>query len=118
MTIYEELQIEVATALAFFVRIANDLTPLSIKKIMEESLLKASACAHDDLADLPNAIKRTLRCLRDIERETSGSCENINTLISKTAELGSILRIGRAYPENALKRARAVHAFYKAPQAA
>jgi anion-transporting ArsA/GET3 family ATPase len=79
--------------------------PLTKAEKAAEAMLNASSA--DDLtnATVTTAIRRTVGVMRDIEQDLiSHDLSKYIERRKKVEQLGSIMHIGRAYPESAVKR--------------
>jgi len=113
MTAHQLTQIEVAAALEALVRAFTRLTPNALNEAEQERLVLASSCDSDDLAGLLPAIQRTARVMKDMAYDCSGDIEDLRSIARKVQELGSVLHIARAYPDQALARAKAIGASFQ-----
>lgn len=84
------------------------LAPLYVYHRRNEAsdLLAAAAASKDDeFGDSTLIVKKVAAVLGDIAWDWHCDIENINFLKRRTQELGSILHIGRSYPDAAIRRA-------------
>jgi len=75
-------------------------------------LLEAAHSQEENFADLPMVIKRVSFVMKDIYYDMTGDTTKLADIRRKVDELGSILHIGRSYPQDALRRAKKIKSLY------
>lgn len=74
-----------------------------------ENLIKASYAEETDYPSVLTTINRTVGVMRDIEQDlVSHDLSKYIDRRKKVEQLGSIMHISRAYPDNAMKRLKAL----------
>jgi aromatic ring hydroxylase len=74
-----------------------------------ENLIKASYAEETDYQSVMSTINRTVGVMRDIEQDLiSHDLSKYIDRRKKVEQLGSIMHISRAYPDNALKRLKSI----------
>ena len=105
-TNFEVAHIELVIALESLLRAFSTLMPMAMKDKTRERLIVASACG-DAFEDVRKAVKNVSRIMREITWELTGDVTDLNGIIRRVEELGSIAHIARSYPDKAIARAKA-----------
>lgn len=102
----EMAQIELVIALETLIRAFKALMPRAVPEKTQERLIAASAC-DDTLEGVRRTVKNVASIMREIAWEATGDMTDLNGIIRRVEELGSIAHIARSYPDKAIARAKA-----------
>ena len=80
------------------------------RQYVVDQIMKASRLDEEDLDSVMDAVDRVLFVMKAVAENGTGDMEGHRVRQKKMAEIRSIMNIGRAYPDAAIKRLKALPA--------
>jgi hypothetical protein len=115
-TDYQSVCFEVVLALDALIEAFVHFLPNRYKdyeKLKYDQLFLAASSNTENFEDIFDVVRNVSSAMKNIYYDLTGEITTFSEIYRKTMELGSILHIGRSYPNDALKRAKKIATIYK-----